>query len=83
VWRVEVGDGVGLITDQIVQAVGAVGVDEAVANPATSANALIPLAVYIDMTGPITQYLSLISQTTSKADSAPSSSTSPFCTASR
>jgi hypothetical protein len=82
-WRIEVGDGVRLITDQVVQAVGAVGVDEAVANPATCANTVILLAVSMDMIRRITSYLSLMSHTTSKADSAPSSSTSPFCTASR
>jgi len=36
-WRVEVGDGVGLVTDQVVEAVCAIGVDEAVADPATCA----------------------------------------------
>jgi hypothetical protein len=35
------GDGVGLVTDKIVQAVGGVGVDEAVANPLTSADRLV------------------------------------------
>ena len=39
-WRVEVGDGVSLVTYEVVEAVSAVSVDEAVANPATSAYAV-------------------------------------------
>lgn len=37
--RVEVGDGVGLVADEVVEAVRAVGVDEAVANPLASSDA--------------------------------------------
>lgn len=76
------GDGVGLITDQVVEAVCAIGVDEAVADPATCAHTVDVLI--ISLVGKhLETYLSLMSQTTSKADSAPSSSISPFCTASR
>ena len=39
-WRVEVGDCVSLVTYEVVEAVSAVSVDEAVANPATSAYAV-------------------------------------------
>ena len=37
---VEVGDGVGLVADEVVEAVGAVGVDEAVADPLARADAV-------------------------------------------
>jgi hypothetical protein len=39
VWGVEVGDCVGLVAYEIVEAVCAVGVDEAVADPGTRAYA--------------------------------------------
>jgi hypothetical protein len=45
VWRIEVGDGVSLVTNQVVEAVCAVGVDEAVANPTTCAYTVDLLAV--------------------------------------
>jgi hypothetical protein len=44
---VEVGDGVDLITNNVVEAVGNVGVDEAVANPLTSSDAMVVLAMFV------------------------------------
>lgn len=38
-------DGVGLVADQVVESVCAVGVDEAVANPLTSSNAVLKILV--------------------------------------
>lgn len=81
-WRVEVGDGVGLVTNQVVEAIRAVSVDEAVADPAACAYTDDMLAT-VKSSRRCGAYLSLMSQTTSKAASAPSSSISPFWTASR
>lgn len=41
VWAVKVRDGVCLVTDEVVESVCAVGVDEAVSDPLTSANARV------------------------------------------
>lgn len=38
-WAVKVRDGICLVTDEVVESVGAVGVDEAISDPLTSANA--------------------------------------------
>jgi hypothetical protein len=43
-----VGDGVHLITNNVVEAVGNIGVDEAVANPLTSSDAIIVLAMFVE-----------------------------------
>lgn len=48
VWRVKMGDGVSLVTDQVVEAVCTVGIDEAVANPATCADAIALSASRVD-----------------------------------
>jgi hypothetical protein len=44
VWGIEVGDSVGLVADEVVETVCAVGVDEAVANPYTGTDAIPILA---------------------------------------
>lgn len=76
-WGVEGGDAVDLVADEVVQAVGAVGVDEAVTNPLTCANAESSQYNH-SVTMLRSAHLSLMSVTTSKADSTPSSSASPF-----
>lgn len=40
---VEVGDGIGLVADKVIKAVGAVGIDEAVANPLACSYILIDI----------------------------------------
>ena len=72
------GDGVDLIADNVVEAIGDVRVDKAVANPLTSSDAISLLVTLVkSIPSGIQTYLSLISHTTSKASSAPSSSNVP------
>ena len=74
------GDGVGLITDEVVESVGAVGVDEAVADPFTSSYTVSLAGKFGG--GILGTHDSLMSVITSKAASTPSSSTCPDWTAS-
>ena len=59
-WLIEMGDCVGLIADEVVEAVGAVGVDEAVADPLACAYGFVDVrhdfkgsfdAVFVSLTG--------------------------------
>lgn len=45
---VEVGDCICLVTDQVVEAVGAVGVDEAISDPLTGANRFVNVGDYLE-----------------------------------
>ena len=72
---VEVRDCVGLVTHEVVESVGAIGVNETVAYPLSCADTGAGLANRWNMESKTC--LSLMSVTTSKADSTPSLSTVP------